>query len=351
MTIILMLLGALVLFAGMNGTADRFHEDYMAPSRMRYWKGLCVLLILMSHFTGYIMTDAPDETYMLFKQYLGQTVVLLFFFTSGYGMMKQAVKRRMGYMKSLPGRFAHVWVTAAVSVALMLIVQIARGREYAPDTIGMAFLCWANVGNSTWYIFVILISYVLFAVSILPLCLRDNRATRLLVPVLWTALTAGFIVWMQSMWLDEYWYDTVLLLPLGAWWALADAPVKKLVRRSDLTWAVWLAAVAAAATVLFVHRDESFPLHEGWMAAVCLLLVLLAMKVTPKSRLLGFCGDHVLPIYLFQRIPMILLYESGLLETVPHLGFFLTLAVTAVIAMVYDRAAAGVRKLLRKKAA
>lgn len=348
MTIIAMMLGVLAVCGGMRGTAEGFHEDYMAPSRMRYWKGLCVLLILLSHYTGYISTDTADESYLMLRQYLGQSPVMLFFFCSGYGMMKQAIRRRRGYLASLPGRFARIWLTCAVSVALMLVVQIARGRTYMPVTILMAFACWANVGNSTWYIFVILISYVMFALSILPMCFRFGKASSVLAAVLLTGLTAAFVAWMQHMELEEYWYDTVMLLPLGAWWAVADRRGEKLIRHSDLTWASSVLVMAAAAMALFVHRDDSFILHEGWLMTFCALVVLLSMRVTPVSQLLGFCGDHVLPIYLFQRIPMILLYESGLLDSVPHLGLLVTLAACAVMAMVYDRAVQAIGRHQRK---
>ena len=349
MTIIAMMLGMLALGGGMRGTAEGFHRDYMAPSRMRYWKGLCVLLILLSHYTGYICTDTADESYLMLRQWLGQSPVMLFFFCSGYGMMKQAIRRGRGYLTSLPGRFSRIWLTCAVSVALMLVVQMARGRTYMPVTIAMAFACWANVGNSTWYIFVILVSYVLFALSILPMCLKPGMMNRMLAAVLLTGLTAAFVAWMQHMELEEYWYDTVMLLPLGAWWALTDRHGERLIQRSGLTWVLTVLVMSAAAMTLFVHRDDSFWMHEGWLTTFCALIVLLSMKVTPVSRLLGFCGDHVLPIYLFQRIPMIILYESGLLDSVPHLGLFVTLAACAVMAMVYDGVTQAIGRRLERK--
>lgn len=349
MTTILLLLGLLIIASCMQGTARTFHADYAAPARMRYWKGILVLLILMSHYTGYISTDPADETYLLFRQLSGQSIVMLFFFCSGFGMMKQAIRRRGQYLRSLPSRFARVWITCAVSVALMLLVQTLRGREYMPQTIWMAFACWASIGNSTWYIFVILVSYVLFAASILPLCLRASRATRVLAVLLLSGLTAAFVGWMQGMELEEYWYDTVFLLPLGAWWALGSRWIDRTLQRSDLGWTAALTVLAGAAAALFVRREESFLLHEGWLAALCATMVVLSMKVTPASRLLGFFGDHVLPVYLFQRIPMILLYESGLLADVPHLMFPVTVLACAAIALGYDRICAAISARLLGK--
>ena len=335
MTILLVLLGALIL--GSLEIAPTFHRDCLAPSRTRYWKGVCVVLILLSHFTGYISPGEADEGYLMFRQWTGQSIAMLFFFYSGFGMMRSAVQKSRTYLTSLPGRFLRVWLTCAVSVAVMLLVQTARGREYSLYSIAMAFLCWASVGNSTWYIFVILTEYVLFAISILPLCLRPCRATRLLAPALLTALTVGFIVWMQGMYLEEYWYDTVLLFPLGAWWAVLSRRAERFLLRSALPWSCALLAALTAAGFAFLHREEGFLLHEGWMIASAAAVVLLSMKATPASPFLGFCGDHVLPFYLFQRVPMILLYESGLLDSAPHLGLILALLGTGVIALTYDR--------------
>lgn len=342
MTVILMLLGFVTVARLEAAGAGTFHRDYLAPGRTRYWKGLCVLLILMSHYTGYINTTPGDESYLMFRQWSGQSLVVLFFFYSGYGMTVRAMENVRGYLRRLPGRFVRVWVTCAASVAVMLLVQVARGRDYMLSSILLAFVPFANIGNSTWYIFAILVLYLLLALSLVPAALKKSSVTRWLYPVLLTVLTLAFIAWMQWMELDEYWYDTVLLFPLGAWWAMLHERLEKWMQRSDLTWSAALLVTLTAAVYFFSRQYESFVLHECWMAATALALVVLSMKVTPCTPLLGFCGDHVLPIYLFQRIPMIALYESGLLDPVPHLSFAVVLAAAAAIALLYDRIAGAI---------
>ena len=70
--------------------------------------------------------------------------------------------------------------------------------------------------------------------------------------------------------------------------------------------------------------------------SACLLLLLLSLRLTPGSRVLEFLGRHALSVYLLQRLPMILFYETGLTDMVPHLTFFAVLAVTCLLAFLAD---------------
>lgn len=347
MTVILLLVLLLALTSA--DIAPTLHADWLLPARTRGWKGLFTLLILLSHFTGYIPTGPADETYLTVRSIMGQSLVTLFLFCSGFGMMKRAMADGRGYLRRLPGRFLSVWAAGVASVAVMLLVQTLRGREYTGEIIAQAFLFWASIGNSTWYIFVILAEYVIFALSILPLCLRPSRLTRLAAPVLATCLTLLFVGWMQRMELEEYWYDTVLLFPLGMWGALIPEAAGRFLRRSTLRWTLLLLCTASLALWLMNSQTGDFIQHEAWLIAFTALVLTLMMKVTLTHPLLTFCGTHVLPIYLFQRVGMIVVYETGLAEASPYLSFIPVLIAACAAALIYERAAALVRRLISPK--
>ena len=91
-----------------------------------------------------------------------------------------------------------------------------------------------------------------------------------------------------------------------------------------------------AVAFFYCFQTRSFVLHELYMLSACSLLLVCAMHYSPGSRLLAFLGRHALSIYLFQRIPMILFYETGLMDMVPHLAFFPVFSCVCLIALAVE---------------
>ena len=66
------------------------------------------------------------------------------------------------------------------------------------------------------------------------------------------------------------------------------------------------------------------------------LNLFLTMKVSFRSKVLSWFGEHVFSIYILQRIPMILLSRSGLAAQNRY-GFILgVLVITMFLALVFD---------------
>ena len=98
-TLLILLLFIPLLMCILPDTKSRSFADALTHERLLPWKGMCVLLILLSHYTGYITTSPSDETYLLIRSGMGQTVVVLFFFAAGYGMTLQLTSKGKGYPK------------------------------------------------------------------------------------------------------------------------------------------------------------------------------------------------------------------------------------------------------------
>ena len=312
-------------------------EDGMRPEGTRTWKGLCALLILLSHYTGYITAGLADEAYLTFRSGVGQGIVVLFFFYAGYGMMRSGMADARGYLlRRLPRRVLRVWSCGVASVLVMWAVQSLRGRLYDWDVLLDALLFRASLGNNTWFVAVILAEYLMLALGLTLMLRRNTLWTRLACLVMVSMLTALLAWHLYSLWLDDFWYDSVLLFPVGMACALAAWPVGKLLRRCRWLWWTVLLALLAADVLLYDSQLLSFAWREVWYVLLCLTVAALSMRVRSASPVLGFFGDHALAVYLLQRVPMIACYELGWTEAAPYACCVLCAAVTALMALGWD---------------
>ena len=101
MTVILILYFLLILH-GMK-PRDK-NDDYLDKESTNNIKGIFAIMILLSHFRGYVNID-PTSLYDRFISLIGQLMVAMFLFYSGYGIM-ESIKNKKDYMKSfLKNRF------------------------------------------------------------------------------------------------------------------------------------------------------------------------------------------------------------------------------------------------------
>ena len=95
----------LLVFAGIccyGVQIGSFHEDYLSVDRTTAVKGIFTILILLSHLMGYLGTDPSKDLGARFLTLLGQMVVVMFFFYSGFGIMKQYGRRGEDYVRGFP---------------------------------------------------------------------------------------------------------------------------------------------------------------------------------------------------------------------------------------------------------
>lgn len=305
------------------------------------WKGFCTLLILLSHYMGYITETPGDETYLLIRSGMDQTVVVLFFFSAGFGMTRRFLSSP-AYLKRLPGKMARVWLLSLVSVLCMLVTQTLRGRSYEIHTVLLALIPFANLGNSPWFILMYLLVCLIFLISF-------RFAPPPLAALLCCLLTLGLMSGGIAMELDAYWYDSVLLFPLGVFLAFVPDRMLKKVQENSLLWLGLVSISVLSLVWLYCFHTRSLLFHEGYLLSACLILLLVSLRLHPGSRLLSFLGQHALSVYLFQRLPMILMYETGMADMVPHLSFPAVLALICFLALLADTVQARLTAALRAR--
>ncbi len=331
-----------IKFSGKNG-----FEDYMSPQKTGAIKGIFVIIVLFSHVRQYITLsaewyDLPFQSFMLF---LGQLMVVMFLFYSGYGVTLGLAKKD-GYVKTLiTKRSLKVLLHYDIAIVIFWLLGLALGRNYSVKKLLLSFIGLDAVGNSVWFIFVILILYVITWISFRFLKKRVIIGTAITTVVSIAAVVALYFLKGKEYW----WYDTLLCYPLGMWYAIAKPYIDKAILPSFGKWFLCTGVTLAAFITLnhfLILNGKSRAIFIPMALVFALLVVFVSMRISINNGVLRWFGKRVFGIYILQRIPMIILQQFGMNDS-PLLFAAVSFAVTIVLAEIFERCTDKLDKVLR----
>ena len=150
----------ILIILGMRLT--NYNNGYIDRETTKKINGIFVFLIVLSHFSSYIkLTGDLNEPYAEMKRFLGQLVVTTFLFYSGYGILESIKGKKDKFINSLPKRTLKLLIHFDIAVLLFAILGFVIGKDYPLSRILLSFTGWGSIGNSNWYVFVILVLYML----------------------------------------------------------------------------------------------------------------------------------------------------------------------------------------------
>ena len=125
MTIILLIF---ILFVLLTCRYANYNEKYLSKDQTDAVKGIFIFIVFLSHFLSYqpILSNGIIDKYgVLFPKKLGQLMVTLFLFYSGYGLMESAIKKGKNYINKLPTK--RILKTLINFDIVVIIYMIATG--------------------------------------------------------------------------------------------------------------------------------------------------------------------------------------------------------------------------------
>ena len=313
------------------------NNNYLEMSRTDSIKGIFILLVFLSHARNYLSAfpeysqNAFNGIYDVFQNHLGQGVVIMFLFYSGYGVMESIKKKGTSYISTFPKkRVAKTLLNFDIAVILFLIVDLCLGtiKRYSVLHVLLSFIGWEAVGNSNWYIFAMLVLYLITYVSYKMFKDKFHCAA-----VLVTVLTVVYIV-VLSFFKDAWWYDTVLLYPLGIWYSLSKDNVETFVMKKPINYYVVFILCFGIFVISHLLRRNIF-FYEISQITLCAVVVSFTMKVDINNKILNFFGRHLFEVYILMRIPMIALLHFGITDTFPFV--LISFVVTIVLAVLFKK--------------
>ena len=324
MIVLLLILGILCLW-GIR--ISGYHEDFLSKRYTTPIKGIFTVLILYSHLRGYIhTTDAwYDSAFSVILDYLGQLVVALFFFYSGFGIW-ESFKQKNNYVHNFfKKRFLKTLLHFDVAVAIFILIQLLIPITYSTKEYLLCWIGWESVGNSNWFIFVILCLY-LIALAALWIHQKNGRGgvilTFLATVLLWILLRR---VAAKPSW----WVDTMAAFPLGMLAGRYKESIIALLRQhKGLPY--FLTGICLA-VFLIGHKAFGIDIYGGMTCLFCLLVILGSSWIKIGNPVLDWLGKNAFTVYIIQRLPMIVLSATGL-NTKTWLFVLLVIPLTMLLA-------------------
>ena len=317
---------------------DTFNMEYISIRQTNVIKGIFVILVLLSHGSSYLnLTGVLDTPYKSLQSHLEQMVVSMFLFYSGFGMIKSIMKKRFGYIKTLPvKRFLIVVLNFDIAVILFEIMNIFLKIHFDWKTILLSFTGWVGIGNSNWYMFDIFGLYILLFVSFYFLKWFDKEFSLYIGMLIFTILSIAFVYWEIKVGQPAWFYNTIILFALGGWFALFQEQIECIVMKNDYVYIVLGAIMAVLYWISFKNRIYGIKAYSVWACLFTLAVVMITMKISIKSTVLEWIGKRVFIIYILQRIPMIILTKTGFTQNSPYTFFVLVFLITLGIAVIFD---------------
>lgn len=280
---------------------------------------------------GYDFAGFGDSLFLMVDNLLGQLIVACFLFYSGYGVATQYLARG-GYAKTMPKR--RILVTMLnfdVAVLLFLALDFCLGIQYDLPTVALSFLAVTSVGNSNWYILVVVLLYV---ASFWAFTFGKSRKG-----VLSILFSLSALLWFLLSQFSEHawWFDTLFCFPAGVAFAFYKVRIEEAV---SAHWFRSLALCLACFCLLYASIALGINyrglVHNLASVAFAFSVVVVTMRLRLGNVVINWLGVNLFPLYIYQRIPMILfanLLGSSFLALHPYLYVAMCLVATLLISL------------------
>lgn len=339
MAVLYLLILVSALF-GIRFCQNGFYEDFLGKEQCNAIKGIFILFVFAAHILGAVEECGfgtacfMDKLAFEIRGKVGQLIVALFLFYSGYGVMMSFRRKGESYLKSYPkSRLLSTLVNFDIAVCCYVLLAWIMGRPAGFSKIALSMIGWDSVGNSNWYIFVILSCYLVFY-----LVFKVVRDRYFLGSILVGALVLIGMLILHDV-KDAHWYNTMLVFPAGVFYACYAEVLNKWIQMY-YGWVLALLTMAFLVLHFGGFRDFHGLTFNAKSILFSLLVIVLTMKVRIGNKWLNWCGLSLFPLYIYQQLPMIVFQETLGDEWVcgyPFLFIGACFLVSVGIALLYNR--------------
>lgn len=318
-----------------------FYSGFMDREQTMAVEGLFIWMVFLSHVllevrnSGFQPTGALDVAGYWLRSELGQLVVVPFLFYSGYGVMESIKNKGRDYLDRFPRRrLLNTLLNFDVAVLSFILLNLVMGVHMSLTQVGGALVGWDSVGNSNWYIFIILFCYLLTWVSgkVFP----DGTWRTVAMTSILVLVVEAVLSFMKHG--QPWWYNTLLSYPAGMCFSLYKNKITRLFERYYLPFLLFFVTV-----FLFLHLQSWIPALRGLTynvkgIAFALIIVMVTMRIKVGNRFLYWAGASVFPIYIYERLPMRAFRHwagDAWVCANPYLIILLCALITGCIALLY----------------
>ena len=319
---------ALVLFFGTKSAGkDAWNEEYTSLQQTKALQGAMALGVALHHMAQKSCAPWHQPRYIVHGLDVfvpvGYLFVSAFLFCSGLGLYK-SLHTKPDYLKGfVRRRILPIVIAFYLSEFIYTVVRLVMGEkmDFLRTIWYLSGLHMANF--NAWYVIVIPFFYLAFWLAF-RFCKKEGTAILLVFLFTLAYTVLGAVIDHQNDWWmrGEWWYNSILLFPLGLLFGKYEQRITRFFRKGYLFWllfsfvSVFLLFFLSEWLnnhVLGYYREGSDPLKipcrllsagMQWMVCVDFVtfLFLLMMKIKPGNKILAWLGSVTLEFYLMHGI-------------------------------------------------
>lgn len=345
MLIVIYIILLILCFLKLKFYKHGFNTDYLSKDNCNFVKGVFIILVFISHIniyiqgSGYSISSIGDALYFQIISFFGQLIVVMFLFFSGFGIMESYKHKGSQYLKDFPKkRIITTLLNFDIAVCFYIILNLIIGKEMTIDQVFLSMTTWSSIGNSNWYIFCILLCYSLaFLCLFIGEKLNLNNQYVILIIFVSTAIIAYLLSFLKEPW----WYNTIMCFPFGMLYSYNKTSIDRIIKNhyySSLLFCISIFLIARFSPIATSIRGTAFNIVS---ILFVVLVVLLMMKIKSENIYLQWMGANLFPLYIYQRLIMIAIYElpggKDFIVSFPLLYITISFVGVLIIASQYKR--------------
>ncbi len=339
---------AIILFIGVS-KRPQTEATFFDRVTTKELQGFFAFFIIFHHIVINLEDPATQAHEMVNFYYYGILAIAFYFFCSGFGLLKRWMTDKSylkGFMKK---RVFTVLVPYFICNYIYLTTALISNLKYGfhftfPELIG-SFFGFFLINNEMWFAVEIMILYFAFKI-IFEKVRKPLTGIILMTAVVAVLMTIGLLsghseYTAMSYWFKgEWWYNTILMFPLGMIYAYKEERINRVIRKAFVSLTILTSVLLVI--VDYIHR-ELIAINIFWtefenpnhiwdklkglsveivLEILFLLLVLLILsKIRINNRVLKFLGKISLEIVMTNYLVISLLYpvlqKHGILVFIP----------------------------------
>ncbi len=348
----LLIILVFICFYGIKFNKHGMYSDYMSKTQTTAIRGIFACIIFASHLRGYVALDGTlDQIYDEILSLIGQCMVAVFFFYSGYGIMA-GYKKKKEYEKSfLEKRLFITWFHFGVAVVCYNLINVLLGIRYPMRTVILSLTGWETVGNSNWFMFDTFLIYILVWITfkLLNIIFKNSESKQKYFVIVITIFT-GFMIIALHYTKQTWWYDTLLCFPFGVLYYAYQEKIDQWMRNYKK---YFLTGVSSILLFYVLYKVGNFVSYNVCACLFVLIITWVTMKLKVENRILNWLGKHSFYIYIYMRIPMILLSKIQVFSRHRYvfavLSLLFTLLLSWIMACVQKRLDTGMQRIINRE--
>lgn len=358
---------------------NQFNDDFLSLNNTKRIQGFFALLIIAHHFSQVIIFGKDSAGYFDVFCNIGYLFVCVFFFFSGYGLIKSYYTKK-DYLKNfLRNRLPVVIIPLYLVNTILTVIVLFTGKNFYKDknplSYGMNTLFYkitsfsgiTLMNSSSWYMVAISLFYLCFFFAFKRNRKNDNVGILIMGIFIAIYITICMFAGIGPYWFQgDWWYNSCLLLLIGMIFAKNEDKIIKFMKKFYiLLFPISLigSIVIAKKSIFIVNNvtyynpglsgkiDSLYCLAFQTLSGIFFLtfILTLTMKLSFKNKILDYLGALSLEIYLVHRIFLLCLRSNYIYieNKAIYLGLVYLLSILSSILL--HKIDEGILNIIRRK--